>query len=242
MTITRGGEYMRLARLPSGSAEIFASIQGEGPSAGTPSVFVRLSGCNLKCGWCDTPYTWDWKRFSPERESVDLEPSNVAETIRGLGPRNLVITGGEPLLQRRQLESLMRELKSGGYRVEIETNGTVAPGRLKDQVDQWNVSPKLATAGNRGLRPIRRRALAQFAALPATTFKFVIVDGREIGEIRDLVESLGISNDRVLLMPEGRTSEELSRRNDVVVAICQENGYRFGTRLHILLWGDVRGR
>lgn len=242
MTITRGGGYLRLARLPSGSAEIFASIQGEGPSVGTPSAFVRLSGCNLRCSWCDTPYTWDWKRFSPGQESVEVEPAYVAEAIRGLGLRNVVITGGEPLLQKRQLESLVRELKSGGLRVEIETNGTVAPGKLKDHVDQWNVSPKLANAGNRGLRPVRRRALAQFAALPGATFKFVVVDGREVGEIRELVEFLGISNDRVVLMPEGRTSDELARHSDRIAAICQETGYRFGTRLHILLWGDVRGR
>src|SRR5207244_3527018 len=122
--------------------------QGEGASAGTPSVFVRLSLCNLACSWCDTAYTWDWKRYDPKMEIVECQVDDVmarVEELAGASTRNVVLTGGEPLQQQGPLGNLAMGLKERGFRLEIETNGTFVPSEgLASAIDQWNVSPKLA--------------------------------------------------------------------------------------------------
>lgn len=230
-----------LARTPGGEPEIFASIQGEGASAGTPSTFIRLAVCNLQCAWCDTAYTWDWKRYRREEAVVPVEPGVILAYTAGLPPRNVVVTGGEPLLQRHSLVPLLTRLHELGYRLEVETNGTIAPGELSAVVDQWNVSPKLASAGNRGLRTIRPAALEAFAALPGTWFKFVISAPEDVDEAHTIASAAGMAPGRVILMPEGRTPGELSARSEWLAATCAERGFRFSTRLHVLIWGDRRG-
>ena len=116
--------------MADGKPEIFSSVQGEGVSAGVPSTFVRLATCNLRCAWCDTAYTWDWSRFDRVEQTMELPVEAVAEDVVARAPRNVVITGGEPLIQRRQLFLLISRLKAAGLRIEIETNGTIAPGEL----------------------------------------------------------------------------------------------------------------
>ncbi len=234
-------ERLVLARMADGGPEVFASIQGEGVSMGVPSTFVRLAICNLRCAWCDTAYTWDWKRFDRAASTVTLTPDEVAEAVRGLAPRNVVLTGGEPLLQRRQLAPLAERLKGEGYRLEVETNGTVGPGPLGELVDQFNVSPKLAHSGNAGLRRIVPAVLQELAATGRAWFKFVVASPADLEEVREVCRAAGAEPGRVVLMPEGTTAAVLAERGRWLAEACTREGYRFSTRLHILLWGDRRG-
>jgi 7-cyano-7-deazaguanosine (preQ0) biosynthesis protein QueE len=230
-----------LSRMPSGEPEIFASIQGEGASVGTPSTFVRLSTCNLRCSWCDTAYTWDWEHYDRAEQTMTASLDEVLARVQGFSPRNVVITGGEPLLQRHALVPLAESLKAGGYRIEVETNGTIAPGELDRLIDQWNVSPKLANSGNEGLTRIRPEVLRDFAARENAYFKLVVQDVGDLAEVEALVGGAGVPASRVLLMPEGRTRAELESRSTWLAETCAARGYRFSPRLHILLWGDKRG-
>jgi 7-cyano-7-deazaguanosine (preQ0) biosynthesis protein QueE len=230
-----------LSRMADGRPEIFASIQGEGASIGLPSTFVRLAVCNLRCDWCDTAYTWDWARYDRAEQVLEADVESAIAAVRALPPHNVVITGGEPLVQRHALVPLARALRTDGYRVEVETNGTVAPGGLAPLVDQWNVSPKLASSGNAGLRRIRPEVLRAFAAQPCAFFKFVVSDPADLAEVEEVVALAGAAAGQVILMPEGRSPAELADRSPWLAAACTERGWRFSTRLHILIWGDRRG-
>jgi organic radical activating enzyme len=234
---------LTLSRLSTGEPEIFASLQGEGVSLGVPSTFVRLSGCPLACSWCDTPYTWDWKRYDPKVEAMRVEVDEVARRVEQAGPNNVVLTGGEPLLQQRELALLAVALKQQGRRIEVETSGAVLPNeRLCRSVDQWNVSPKLANSGNPEIKREVPASLADFGERSNAYFKFVVVEQEDLIEVDRIVGQYQVPPHRVLLMPEGRTVAALNARSEWLAASCQERGYRFTTRLHILLWGDQRGR
>jgi len=232
--------------MPDGSAEIFASVQGEGFSAGTPSVFVRVAECNLQCTWCDTKYTWDWDHHDRQalvREDAvtDVEASVVE--LAGSNIRNVVLTGGEPLLHQEDLAALGGALKQRGFRIEIETNGAIEPTlALEAVVDQWNVSPKLETSGNKKSARLRTGPLTRFAALPNATFKFVVCDERDVDEIDEIARTYGIARDRIIAMPEATDPQTLAERSRWLVPLCQERGFRFGSRLHVALWGSDRGR
>lgn len=230
-----------VSRMPSGEPEVFASIQGEGVSVGMPSTFVRLATCNLRCVWCDTAYTWDWERYDRLGQTMAMDAEQLLERVRDFRPRNVVVTGGEPLIQRHELRLLLANLHQAGYRVEIETNGTIGPGNLVDLVNQWNVSPKLAHSGNEGLRRIDESVLREFGAIEQAWFKFVVSSPDDLKEIRSVAAEAGMDPSRIVLMPEGQTAEEIAGRSAWLVDVCAEYGYRFTTRLHILLWGDRRG-
>ena len=236
-----GASRLLLSRMADGRPEIFASVQGEGVSAGVPSTFVRLATCNLRCSWCDTAYTWDWDRYDKSEQILDSDARLVLDTVAGLAPKNIVITGGEPLIQRRQLVPLMRELKSRGHRLEVETNGTIAPGELGPLIDQWNVSPKLRHSGNEGLERLPEVPLRDFAARQNANFKFVVQNESDLAEVEELRERFNIPAARVVLMPEGTTAAQLNARSLWLAEACTQRGYRFSTRLHILIWGDKRG-
>jgi organic radical activating enzyme len=229
--------------MPSGEPEIFRSIQGEGVTAGTPSVFLRLATCNLACSWCDTKYTWDWERHDYEREVVTLSPDDVEERLLSFDCPHLVITGGEPLLQQRSLVPLTLSLKQRGFYSEVETNGTLVPEPdMVQAVSQWNVSPKLANSGNDAARREVPDALRAFRGLDSAYFKFVVVEPSDVDEVCGLVDMYDIPTERVILMPEGTTPDIVGARGAWLAEVCAERGFRFSTRLHILLWGDRRGR
>jgi organic radical activating enzyme len=234
---------LRVSRLPSGEPEIFYSLQGEGVTAGMPTVFLRLATCNLTCTWCDTKYTWDWSNYDYAREVVSASIADVEQSVVGYGCRHLVVTGGEPLLQQTALAPLMLSLKRKGFYCEVETNGTLAPSQdMMEAVSQWNVSPKL---GNSGVDRSRRevpRAIAAFRDLDNAYFKFVIAEADDVEEASSLVDRHDIPAGRVILMPEGVTAKSIEKRSKWVAKACTERGFRFSTRLHILLWGDERGR
>lgn len=234
---------LRVSRQPGGEPEIFHSLQGEGANVGVATAFLRLAQCNLACTWCDTRYTWDWQRYDYHQEVLSLEASQVAGRILEFDCRHLVITGGEPLLQQEELAPLAASLKERGYYLEVETNGTIAPSpEMSAWVDQWNVSPKLSSSGNPSGRREVPPALEAFRRLPNAYFKFVVVEPPDVDEVRAFRDRYSLPADRIILMPEGQEARTLHDRSEWISAACVEHGFRFSTRLHILLWGDKRGR
>jgi len=234
---------LRVSRKPSGEPEIFYSLQGEGVTAGTPSVFLRLGMCNLTCTWCDTRYTWDWERYDYDSEVVSLPAAEVEERVIGFDCPHLVITGGEPLMQQRALGPLASSLRRRGFYCEVETNGTLAPSsEMIDAVSQWNVSPKLGNSGNRPERREVAQPLEAFRELSNAYFKFVVVEPSDVDEVCAIMDRYDIPAERVILMPEGTVRRTIEERGKWVADACTKHGFRFTTRLHILLWGDERGR
>ena len=239
-----------LATVDSGEPEIFASLQGEGPSTGQPCTFIRCSRCNLACTWCDTAYTW---RFTgdnrPHRTSitydraanqVTLDEADVAQRIMALGGNRLVITGGEPLLQGPALARMAVLLK--GHRIEIETNGTAAPHPELDRlVAQYNVSPKLKHSGNPTDLALIPERLSAWSSEPKAYFKFVISAPEDLGEVLALQAEYAIPGERLFVMPEGTDSDVLRERMRWLAPLCQSHGLRLSDRLHIHLYGDKRG-
>ena len=241
---------MTLATDDDGGPEIFASVQGEGPSMGMPVSFMRLSRCNLACVWCDTAYTWrfegdnrphrDGQTYDRKANQVTLGEEEVAARILALGQNRLVVTGGEPLLQAPALAKLLDLLPDIG--VEIETNGTTkAPPRLDIRIDQFNVSPKLAHSGNPAELALIPERLDAYATDPRAWFKFVIAEPSDLDEVLALHERYRFRPDHVFLMPEGTDSETLRAREKWLAPLCVEHGFRMSDRLHIHLFGDTRG-
>ncbi len=240
------GSPVLLSRMSNGEAEVFASIQGEGVSAGVPSVFIRFAECNLVCGFCDTKYTWDWERHDRDQSVLDMPEDELVARVTTLAApatMNVVITGGEPMLHQEDLGRLLPRLRALGMTIEIETNGTIEPTpELRGLIDQWNVSPKLVGSGNKASARLRQGPMSWFASEDKAKFKFVIVADEDIAEVVGLVRTYAIAPDRVLLMPEGTDEDALRRRSAMLAAACQHHGFRFGTRLHVLIWGAERGR
>ena len=239
-----------LATDDSGGPEIFASVQGEGASAGMPVAFLRLSRCNLACQWCDTAYTWHFegddrphrsgRTYDRKANQVTLEVGDVAERIRVLGQKRLVVTGGEPLLQAGPLAELLEAVDD--MSVEVETNGTVKPPpRLDIRIDQFNVSPKLAHSGNPAELALLPERLAAWSADPRAFFKFVVASPEDVEEVLALKRSYAIPAQRIFLMAEGTDSATLRTREQWLVPLCLEHGMRLSDRLHIHLFGDTRG-
>lgn len=233
--------------------EIFGkTIQGEGKSAGKEVLFLRLSGCNLACSWCDTPYTWNWKgtkfvhpdKFKREDEVRKYTVEQVLSLLKLQDPKTkaVVISGGEPMLQQRELINLLRLLKKDKYWVEVETNGTIAPlPEFVKLISQINCSPKLANSGPDNA--VRRRenpaALKALVSSSKTSFKFVISQTQDITEIYELLNKYRMKPQSVYLMPEGRTKQEQLAHQDVVEEMARTHGFNFSPRLHVLQW-DVK--
>ncbi len=249
---------MKLAKLGDGP-EIFHTIQGEGVSVGAPAVFIRASRCNLHCVWCDTDHTWNFQGtpWPHEKDSVpgytkhlkaevtcEIAPSEAAERILAFPCRRTVITGGEPLLQEDAFSEMIQQIRAvqAGHVFEVETNGTRIPASVfYTAVDQFNVSPKLSNAAMPAALRLNAAALRFFAQSPKAWFKFVVAAPADLQEIQELIRTHAILPQRVLLMPEGRTAEELDLHGPWLAEICRDQGFRFCDRLHIRLWGDKRG-
>ena len=239
-----------LATDDAGEAEIFASLQGEGPSQGRPCAFVRLSRCNLACVWCDTAYTWRFEgdnrphraQLTYERKAnqVTLGEEEAARRIAALGQPRLVVTGGEPLLQAPAVARMLALLPD--MRVEIETNGTVAPPPALDAlVAQYNVSPKLAHSGNPADLALPPERLRAWAAEPRAAFKFVVAEPADVEEVLELAGRFAIPRERVWLMAEGTDAATLEAREAWLAPLCLEHGLTLSKRMHIQLYGDTRG-
>ena len=220
-------------------AELFYSIQGEGALTGVPSVFIRTSGCNLRCSWCDTPYT-SW-----QPEGTELELDRILDEVAAHPARHVVVTGGEPMIAPEVVE-LTSRLRDRGLHITIETAGTVfAPV----ECDLMSISPKLANSTPDDARWAQRHerlriqpeVLSQLMARYDYQLKFVIARREDVEEVRVLVERLGADPGRVMLMPEGVEADVVRERSLWLVEACKETEYRFSTRLHVALWGARRG-
>jgi 7-carboxy-7-deazaguanine synthase len=223
-------------------SELFASLQGEGSSAGAPCLFVRLATCNLRCAWCDTRYTWDWERYRYEDEVELVSPAELATRITGSNQQRVVFTGGEPLLQQAALVDVVSALPASLV-LEVETNGTLAPGvELSARIDQWNVSPKLANAGDPESLRIRPRALAALRDTGRAWLKLVLRGPEDSPEAEALIAASAWPRERVLFMPEAQSKAALRERSPAIAALCAARGYRFSPRLHLELWDGERGR
>lgn len=241
---------LTLATDDTGGPEIFASLQGEGPSAGMPVAFLRLSRCNLACVWCDTAYTWRFTgdnrphrsgdTYDRKANQIELSPESAAEQVAAFGQNRLVITGGEPLMQAGRLAEMLEHLPD--IRVEIETNGTIMPpARLDKLVDQYNVSPKLAHSGNAAELALKPDMLDHWSVEPRAFLKFVIAEPDDVEDVLTLAQRHGFARERIFLMPEGTESETLRRREKWLAPIALKHGFRMTDRLHIHLYGDTRG-
>jgi 7-carboxy-7-deazaguanine synthase len=228
-------------------SETFTSLQGEGRLAGVPSWFVRLSGCNLRCVWCDTPYA----SWNPEGERRGV--ASLIDEARASGVRHAVITGGEPMIFP-QLPALCAGLRRAGLHVTIETAGTLAPPGV--ECDLMSISPKLANSTPRHdprdptgrwaerheSRRINTDALAELLTRAAERqLKFVVAGPDELPEIEGLLARLpGLNPGEVMLMPEGTTSPEPASVA-WIVRTCIQRGWRYAHRLHLDLFGHTRG-
>lgn len=245
---------IRLSVLEDGRPEVFYSLQGEGPHVGHPRVFVRTSGCNLSCNWCDTPYTWNFEgtdfehedrtKFNRNREQVSLGVGELAAILQKFSCDDLVLTGGEPLLQQAALHALVQELRFRGRkpRVDVETNGALLPTvEFDTMVRTYVVSPKLSNSGVRASLRIRDEALAFFAKSQKAFFKFVVSQREDLSEVRALRTALQLDGARCLLMPAARNEAELSERAHEVAAWSAELAVAYSDRLHLRLYGSGRG-
>ncbi|WP_435178712.1 7-carboxy-7-deazaguanine synthase QueE [Halorussus sp. AFM4] len=242
------------ADAPDGDAlpinELFESLQGEGRLAGVPSVFVRTSGCNLRCWFCDSYHT-SWE---PTHATMSVD--EVLSEVESYGADHVVLTGGEPMLHDAVVP-LLRELDDRGYHTTVETNGTI---HRDVPIDLASVSPKLASStptperdpkgdGEWAERHEQRRvdldALAALVESYDFQLKFVVSERDDVAEIRDLLDRLRdaaaveIRDTDVLLMPEGATRERIAETRPVAAELAQEYGFRYTPRLHVTLWNDA---
>ena len=227
-------------------SELFFSIQGEGELTGVPSVFVRTSGCNLRCRWCDTKYA-SWK---PEGENVTI--NDLLEKVCSYPARHVVISGGEPMIAKG-IKDFTHRLKESGKHITIETAGTIAPNGI--QCDLASLSPKLSDStpkeGDISKEWIDRHEskrldygiLSEWVNSYNFQLKFVVSKEEEIKEIQNVISRIEgkILPEKVLLMPEGIDSETVRSRYDLLIGLCKENGYRLCNRLHIDLFGNTPG-
>ena len=222
---------------------IFFSVQGEGHTMGLPAVFLRLHVCNLRCVWCDAYYTWNPKSKEFWTESYELTSSEVAEKVKSawgcktdeLSGR-LVITGGEPLLQRNLLDDVIDRLP--GWSIEIETNGTIMPTKLQLRTCQFNCSPKLQNSECSESARIRPEILRKINSVNSQ-FKFVVMKTKEIEEIESQFLPY-IDRDKIVLMPQGVTAEEVAENARAVIEGAKAAGFRLLGRLHVSIWGAKR--
>ena len=227
-------------------SEIFFSIQGEGELTGVPSVFVRTSGCNLRCRWCDTKYA-SWK---PEGENVTI--NDLVDKVCSYPARHVVISGGEPMIAKG-IEEFTHLLKESGKHITIETAGTISPNGI--QCDLASLSPKLSDStpkeGDINKEWIDRHEskrldydiLSEWVNSYNFQLKFVVSKEEEIKEIQNVISRIEgkIIPEKVLLMPEGVDPDTLRSRYDLLIDLCKENGYRLCHRLHIDLFGNTPG-
>lgn len=225
-------------------AEIFHSIQGEGELTGVPSVFIRTSGCNLRCSWCDTKYA----SWNPEGDDVSID--TILDQTRRFPSRHVVITGGEPMIAKG-IHELTARLRESGFHITIETAGTIAPDGIA--CDLASLSPKLTNSTPDELGPgwrerherLRLQPEILRAWIDAYQFqlKLVVESAQDLTEIDQLLAEIGreIPPWKIQLMPQGTDLATIRGREQTLVELCKDRGYRFCPRLHIALFGNTKG-
>jgi len=224
-------------------SEIFYSVQGEGTLVGVPSVFVRTSGCNLRCVWCDTPYT-SWKP-----EGREMPEAEILAAVASFPARHVVVTGGEPMILD-QVVPLTYALRSAGLHITVETAGTVFQPVA---CDLMSISPKLANSTPhtredgrwaqqhdrlRYQPDVLRRLIGEYEY----QLKFVVSSPEDLVEIRAMIEAIGADRSKVVLMPEGTSAQVVQERGRWLAEIAKKELLRLSPRLHVDLWGDERGK
>jgi len=213
-------------------SEIFLSLQGEGPSAGTPATFIRLQGCDVGCHWCDTRYAWEFGGGRP------MGFDQMWAEARALGESPLlVVTGGEPF-EDPAIHPLLLEALDRWPRVEVETSGII-PTPFRDDRLFFNVSPKLPSVTPRWAETWRHAH--EWSEEPNTTFKLVVGDPPDPDDAERMIVEHSLPLDRVMLMPEGLTEDRLRARAPMVAELCKRLRVRMSPRLHIWMWGARRG-
>ncbi len=220
-------------------SEIFYSVQGEGSLIGVPSIFVRTTGCNLRCSWCDTPYT----SWNPVGEDFTLDEI-VSKTDQYKAANHVVITGGEPLIAPGIVE-LSKRYREQGKHITFETAGTLT---APVECDLMSISPKLANSTPEG--PFRNQherlrlnpeTLRHLTTNYPYQLKFVIAEESDLTEAQQIIDTLKAPPQNVILMPEGTAEETLKQRGPWLAELCKTHGYRFSPRLHVHLYGNKRG-
>ena len=217
-------------------SEIFYSIQGEGTLAGTPSVFIRLSGCPLKCKWCDTQYAWD------ANEGDDIPVPEIVNKVVHWPCRFVVITGGETMVNP-QLPELTTALKERNKHITIETSGINFIAGLA--CDLMSISPKLSNSVQSGKSPVLQylSSLKQLVRRYPYQLKFVVDSADDLSEIQQVLKQIGgVSAEKVMLMPQAKKMDELIAKSPMVAELCREAGFVFCQRLHILLYNGEKGK
>lgn len=234
-------------------SELFGpTFQGEGPNTGRQAMFVRLGRCNLDCAWCDTPYTWDWHgKNGPAQDPTALRPMSVTAIYDDLAvladdriPELVVVTGGEPMLQRTGVIALVEHLDDHGHDTEIETNGTISPLPGLYGLVRYNVSPKLAHSGvtrDAAINPAALEYFVELARCDEAAFKFVARDRRDLDEIAELVDRFAIPTRTVWVMPEGRDSTTITTGLQALATDVLARRWNLSGRLHVTIWEDRRG-
>lgn len=224
-------------------SEIFYSIQGEGRLSGVPSVFIRTSGCNLRCVWCDTPYT----SWSPDGKEMSLD--EILHAVESYPLSHVVLTGGEPLLSH-EIEELSVTLKTAGAHVTIETAATIFKPVSCDLV---SMSPKLSNstpwqkqngrfAAMHDQHRLNYNVVQQFIDSYDYQLKFVVDREQDFAEVRQIVDALkNVDISRVLIMAQARNRRQLHQKSRWIVELCKKFGYGYSPRLHIELYGNRRG-
>jgi len=227
-------------------SEMFYSLQGEGELTGMPSLFIRTSGCNLRCAWCDTPYA-SWNPEGQQRTVAEI----IAVAQSHPAARHVVLTGGEPMIAK-DIRDLAAELRARGYHITIETAATVPPDGIA--CDLASLSPKLLnSAPDSSEHAVWRKRHEATRWQPDVVrawidrypfqFKFVVSRREDIEELEHMLSALkrDIPRHKVLLMPEGTSLEKMRERAGWVGEMCKDRGYRYAHRLHIELYGNRRG-
>ncbi|HYQ97750.1 MAG TPA: 7-carboxy-7-deazaguanine synthase QueE [Candidatus Nitrosocosmicus sp.] len=224
-------------------SEIFYSIQGEGRLSGVPSVFIRTSGCNLRCVWCDTPYT----SWSPDGKEMSLD--EILHAVESYPLSHVVLTGGEPLLSH-EIEELSVTLKTAGAHVTIETAATIFKPVSCDLV---SMSPKLSNstpwqkqngrfAAMHDQHRLNYNVVQRFIDRYDYQLKFVVDREQDFAEVRQIVDALkNVDTSRVLIMAQARNRRQLHQKSRWIVELCKKFGYGYSPRLHIELYGNRRG-
>ena len=222
-------------------SEIFHTIQGEGVHIAIPSVFFRTSYCNLRCVWCDTPYT-SWK---PENKDITVD--EAVEKIIAYDCEHVVITGGEPFIQGEELKELCHKLNDADRYITIETNATKYENTCADLI---SMSPKLHNSApdkeNRYYKMHERdrlqfEVMERFLLYHECQLKFVVDSPNDYEEIKAIQKELYVPAYMIILMPQGQIAEELAAKQEWIVELCKENGYRYSPRTHVDIWGKRRG-
>jgi 7-carboxy-7-deazaguanine synthase len=216
-------------------SEIFLSIQSEGRLVGVPSAFIRLAGCNLRCKWCDTAYSWDRRRG----KSYTL--AEILQQVRHYNCRHIVLTGGEPLLTD-ELDTLLELLSQTGKHITVET----AASSYRDiKCDLISISPKLSNsaAPDNQQQRLNIQAIAEFIRQYDYQLKFVVSGPDDMPEVEDVLAKLpDLDRQKVMLMPMASTKAQYRQIAPIVAQMCIDNNFRYCNRLHLELWGNRRGR